>query len=57
MKTVAVVYGTRPEAIKLAPLIVSLKNTPGIKAVVICTGQHKEMLEGILEIWELKNDY
>ena len=44
MKIIAVVYGTRPEAIKLAPLIVSLKKTPGIKAVVICTGQHKEML-------------
>ena len=57
MKTVAIVYGTRPETIKLAPLIVSLKNTPGIKTVVICTGQHKEMLEGILEIWGLKNDY
>lgn len=57
MKIIAVVYGTRPEAIKLAPLIVSLKNTPGIKTVMICTGQHKEMLEGILEIWELKNDY
>ena len=57
MKTIALVYGTRPEAIKLAPLIVSLKNTPGINAVVICTGQHKEMLEGILEIWGLKNDY
>ena len=57
MKTIALVYGTRPEAIKLAPLIVSLKNTPGINAVVICTGQHKEMLEGILEIWGLTNDY
>ena len=57
MNTIAVVYGTRPEAIKLAPLIVSLKKTPGIKVVMICTGQHKEMLEGILEIWGLKNDY
>lgn len=57
MKTVAVVYGTRPEAIKLAPLIVELKKTSNVKTVVICTGQHKEMLEGILEIWGLKNDY
>jgi UDP-N-acetylglucosamine 2-epimerase (non-hydrolysing) len=57
MKTVAVVYGTRPEAIKLAPLIIELKRIPSIETVVICTGQHKEMLQGILEIWGLKNDY
>ncbi len=57
MKTVTVIYGTRPEAIKLAPLIVELKNTPGIKTEVICTGQHKEMLEGILEIWGLENNH
>ena len=57
MKTVAIVYGTRPEAIKLAPVIVALKKNSNIKTVVICTGQHKEMLEGILEIWGLENDY
>lgn len=57
MKTVAVVYGTRPEAIKLAPVIVELKKSSNIKTVVICTGQHKEMLEGILQIWGLENDH
>jgi UDP-N-acetylglucosamine 2-epimerase (non-hydrolysing) len=57
LKTVAVVYGTRPEAIKLAPVIVELKKTSNIRTVVICTGQHKEMLEGILEIWGLENDH
>jgi UDP-N-acetylglucosamine 2-epimerase (non-hydrolysing) len=57
MKIIAVVYGTRPEAIKLAPVIVGLKKTSNIKVVVICTGQHKEMLEGILEIWGLENDH
>jgi len=57
MKTVSVVYGTRPEAIKLAPLIVALKSSTGINTIVICTGQHKEMLEGILEIWKIDNDY
>jgi UDP-N-acetylglucosamine 2-epimerase (non-hydrolysing) len=57
VKTVAVVYGTRPEAIKLAPLIVELKKIHELKTSVICTGQHKEMLEGILEIWGLENDY
>ena len=57
MRTVVVVYGTRPEAIKLAPLIVELNKVSRIKTVTICTGQHKEMLEGILEIWGLRNDY
>ena len=57
MKNVAIVYGTRPEAIKLAPLIVALKSSTDINTIVICTGQHKEMLEGILEIWEIENDY
>ena len=52
-----VVYGTRPEAIKLAPLIIALKKVANISTFVLCTGQHKEMLEGILEIWDLKNDY
>jgi UDP-N-acetylglucosamine 2-epimerase (non-hydrolysing) len=57
VKTVAVVYGTRPEAIKLAPLIVELKKASQVKTVIICTGQHKEMLVGILDIWGLKNDH
>jgi UDP-N-acetylglucosamine 2-epimerase (non-hydrolysing) len=56
MKTVAVVYGTRPEAIKLAPVVVELRKIQGIRTVVICTGQHKEMLEGIMELWDLTPD-
>lgn len=56
MKTIAVVYGTRPEAIKLAPLILELRNIENIQTVIICSGQHKEMLLGILELWSLAPD-
>jgi UDP-N-acetylglucosamine 2-epimerase len=56
MKTVAVVYGTRPEAIKLAPVIVELRKNQNIHTTVICSGQHKEMLEGIMELWDLAPD-
>jgi UDP-N-acetylglucosamine 2-epimerase (non-hydrolysing) len=63
VKTVAIVYGTRPEAIKLAPVVVELKKIQNIQTVLICSGQHKEMLEGIMELWDLvpditlKNDF
>jgi UDP-N-acetylglucosamine 2-epimerase (non-hydrolysing) len=57
VKTIAVVYGTRPEAIKLAPVIVELKNLDNLKVIVICTGQHKEMLIGIMELWDLVPDF
>lgn len=53
---VLVVYGTRPEAIKLAPLITQLKKSYDLETIVVCTGQHKELLEGIFEIWNLSND-
>lgn len=56
MKTIMVVYGTRPEAIKLAPLIVELRKLDNIRMVVVCSGQHKEMLAGILELWSLTPD-
>lgn len=57
MKTIAVVYGTRPEAIKLAPVIVELKKLDDLKVIVICTGQHKEMLVGIMNLWDLVPDF
>ena len=57
MKKIAVVYGTRPEAIKLAPVIVELKKMDNLEVIVICTGQHKEMLVGIMELWDLIPDY
>jgi UDP-N-acetylglucosamine 2-epimerase (non-hydrolysing) len=57
MKKIAVVYGTRPEAIKLAPVIVELKKIDDFEVIVICTGQHKEMLVGIMELWDLVPDF
>ena len=57
MKKIAVVYGTRPEAIKLAPVIVELKKINDFEVIVICTGQHKEMLVGIMELWDVVPDF
>ncbi len=56
MKNIVVVYGTRPEAIKLAPVITKLREIDSLRTVVICSGQHKEMLEGILELWDIGPD-
>lgn len=57
MKIVLVIFGTRPEAIKLAPVIKELKKLRTIKTVVGSTGQHKEMLRQVLDIFNLKVDY
>ena len=57
MKKIAVIYGTRPEAIKLAPVIVELKKIDDFEVIVICTGQHKEMLVGIMELWDVVPDF
>ena len=46
MKVLAV-YGTRPEAIKMCPLILEMKNRPEVKCVVCLTGQHREMLDQV----------
>ncbi len=55
-KRVCVIYGTRPEAIKLAPVIAQLKSSNKLDVTVICTGQHREMLVGILDLWDLHPD-
>ncbi|AVR46902.1 UDP-N-acetylglucosamine 2-epimerase (non-hydrolyzing) [Christiangramia fulva] len=54
---VAVIFGTRPEAIKLAPIIKELEKNGFLDVTVISTGQHKEMLEPILEWFEISPDY
>jgi UDP-N-acetylglucosamine 2-epimerase (non-hydrolysing) len=51
------VFGTRPEAIKMAPLVKLLKKTPGIEAKLCVTGQHREMLDQVLNLFEIKPDY
>jgi UDP-N-acetylglucosamine 2-epimerase (non-hydrolysing) len=56
LKTVLVVLGTRPEAIKLAPVIAELRRHPDIIARVCVTGQHKEMIQPILELFNVTPD-
>ncbi|MDY3928456.1 MAG: UDP-N-acetylglucosamine 2-epimerase (non-hydrolyzing) [Clostridia bacterium] len=54
---VMTVFGTRPEAIKMAPLAIELKNNPNIEDVVCVTAQHRQMLDQVLEIFDIKPDY
>lgn len=57
MKKVMVVFGTRPEAIKMAPLIKELQIRKNLEPVVCVTGQHKEMLDQVLNTFSIKPDY
>ncbi len=57
MKKVMLVFGTRPEAIKICPLIRELRTRSGIRTVVCVTGQHREMLDQVLHTFRVKPDY
>ena len=57
MKTVMVVFGTRPEAIKMCPLVNELKGRRGLKTVVCVTGQHRQMLDQVLEAFRVTPDF
>lgn len=57
MKTVMLVFGTRPEAIKMCPLVNELKHRENIKTVVCVTGQHRQMLDMVLETFNVVPDY
>lgn len=54
MKRILTVFGTRPEAIKMAPLVKRLEATPGIDSRVCVTAQHRQMLDQVLELFEIK---
>ena len=54
---VLTIFGTRPEAIKMCPLIIQLKKTDQIECVVCLTGQHREMLRQVMDIFEVREDY
>lgn len=54
---VLTVFGTRPEAIKMAPLVHALAEAEGIKAKVCVTAQHREMLDQVLALFDIKPDY
>ena len=57
MKTVMLVFGTRPEAIKMCPLVNELKRRDSINTVVCVTGQHRQMLDQVLDAFSVVPDY
>jgi len=54
---VMVVFGTRPEAIKMAPLVKALQATPGLQTVVCVTAQHRQMLDQVLRLFEITPEH
>lgn len=56
-QNVLFVYGTRPEAIKLAPILDAMRGAPGLTPVVCATGQHREMLDQVHEIFGIVPDH
>ena len=57
MKKVMLVFGTRPEAIKMCPLVNELKKRKNIETIVCVTGQHRQMLDQVLEAFSVVPDY
>ncbi|MBQ8759906.1 MAG: UDP-N-acetylglucosamine 2-epimerase (non-hydrolyzing) [Bacteroidales bacterium] len=57
MKKVMLVFGTRPEAIKMAPLVKKFQESTYFETIVCVTAQHREMLDQVLDIFEIKPDY
>ena len=53
---ISVIFGTRPEAIKLAPVILALKKKAGVDCRVCVTGQHRQMLDQVLEVFGIVPD-
>jgi UDP-N-acetylglucosamine 2-epimerase (non-hydrolysing) len=56
MKKVMVVFGTRPEAIKMCPLVKELKSRDSIETIVCVSGQHREMLDQVLKAFDIVPD-
>ncbi len=57
MRTVLSVFGTRPEAIKMAPVIQALRAQPNIQSFVCVTAQHREMLDQVIDLFDIKPDF
>ncbi|MFL1471082.1 non-hydrolyzing UDP-N-acetylglucosamine 2-epimerase [Paraclostridium bifermentans] len=57
MKKVIIVFGTRPEAIKMCPLVKELKSRKNLETIVCVTGQHRQMLDQVLQAFDIKPDY
>ncbi|MBE6954578.1 MAG: UDP-N-acetylglucosamine 2-epimerase (non-hydrolyzing) [Ruminococcaceae bacterium] len=56
-KRIMSVFGTRPEAIKMAPLVKALAEREGFESICCLTGQHREMLDSVMQIFKLEADY
>jgi UDP-N-acetylglucosamine 2-epimerase (non-hydrolysing) len=56
MKKISFVFGTRPEAIKLAPVIIELKKHPEFEVNICVTAQHREMLDQVLDVFDIRPD-
>ena len=54
---VAVIFGARPDAVKMAPVVYALKGDPGFRCTVCVTGQHREMLDQVLSVFKIIPDY
>lgn len=57
MTKVVIFIGTRPEAIKMVPIVNVLKTTPGLQPVVVVTGQHKELLQQVIDLFNIDIDF
>lgn len=57
MRKIMLVFGTRPEAIKMCPLVNELKRREGVRTVVCVTGQHRQMLDQVLDAFHVVPDY
>lgn len=57
MKKIMTIFGTRPEAIKMAPLVLELKKDPELEPIVVVTAQHREMLDQVMDIFGIKADF
>lgn len=57
MKKIMVVFGTRPEAIKMCPLVKELKSRKKLETIVCVTGQHRQMLDQVLHVFDINPDY
>lgn len=55
-KKVMIVFGTRPEAIKMAPVVAALKSEPELETVVVVTAQHRQMLDQVLDLFQIQPD-
>ena len=57
MKKILFIFGTRPEAIKLAPLILEAKKEKKFKTIIVSSGQHQEILNPVVDLFKIKIDY